>query len=508
VIQRHYEVVVLGRGIGALTAAALLARRDFTVLLAGHGAPAPTYRVGDRILCRRVSTFLAGTSPTWKRVLGELAHTQTWRRRATPIEPLLQAIVPGRRFEIPTNARDFTREIDREFPELHRVIEDLYGRLADDNGAVDEAFSDDLVWPPGTFWERRATGKRAQALPYAHSEPDADLLSGFPRGHLVRQLVRGSVMFGTHLSTLPPPLAVARLHGAWTRGLLRLPDGEQELESMLIERIEAHGGRCALDSKATSLALRRGSIVGVHLDGEPDPIGCDYVITDDDGEALAALAAGQGIHKNALREWPRITSTVGRFVTSIVVRREGLPEPLGPEVLLFAKENPWAGRRAPVVHLQRCDQPDGTAVLAAEILLPDHGALPLREARAFVLRSVLAELPFLERHLLLVDSPHDGLPLWSFEPSRRELDRRSLGLAAQEPMVRQLEVDPPGFLRVAGEPLRGPIERTLLVGRSVLPGLGQEGELLAAWSAALLVTKGDRQKALMRRDTWTKMELG
>jgi hypothetical protein len=190
------------------------------------------------------------------------------------------------------------------------------------------------------------------------------------------------------------------------------------------------------------------------------------------------------------------------------VRREGLPEPLGPEVLLFARENPWAGRRAPVVHLQRCDQPDGTAVLAAEILLPDHGALPLREARAFVLRSVLAELPFLERHLLLVDSPHDGLPLWSFEPSRRELDRRSLGLAAQEPMVRQLEVDPPGFLRVAGEPLRGPIERTLLVGRSVLPGLGQEGELLAAWSAALLVTKGDRQKALMRRDTWTKMELG
>jgi glycine/D-amino acid oxidase-like deaminating enzyme len=69
VIQRHYEVVVLGRGIGALTAAALLARRDFTVLLAGHGAPAPTYRVGDRILCRRVSTVLAGTSPTWKRVV-------------------------------------------------------------------------------------------------------------------------------------------------------------------------------------------------------------------------------------------------------------------------------------------------------------------------------------------------------------------------------------------------------------------------------------------------------
>jgi hypothetical protein len=75
-------------------------------------------------------------------------------------------------------------------------------------------------------------------------------------------------------------------------------------------------------------------------------------------------------------------------------------------------------------------------------------------------------------------------------------------------MVRQVEVDPPGYLGFSGEPVRGPIERTLLLGRSVLPGLGQEGELLAAWSAARLVTKSDRRKAMMRRDTWTKMEIG
>jgi hypothetical protein len=75
-------------------------------------------------------------------------------------------------------------------------------------------------------------------------------------------------------------------------------------------------------------------------------------------------------------------------------------------------------------------------------------------------------------------------------------------------MLRQLEVDPPGYLGLAGEPVRGPIERTLLLGRSVLPGLGQEGELLAAWAAAKLVTKSDRRKAMMRRDMWTRMEFG
>ena len=142
-------------------------------------------------------------------------------------------------------------------------------------------------------------------------------------------------------------------------------------------------------------------------------------------------------------------------------------------------------------------------------MLPDHGPLGLPDARRFVLESVLREFPFLDRHLLMVDSVNDGLPAWSFERgAMREVHRRDVALPQIEPMVRQLEVDPPGYLGFGGEPIRGPIERTLLLGRSVLPGLGQEGELLAAWGAARLVTRSDRRKALMRRDTWTKMEIG
>jgi hypothetical protein len=48
----------------------------------------------------------------------------------------------------------------------------------------------------------------------------------------------------------------------------------------------------------------------------------------------------------------------------------------------------------------------------------------------------------------------------------------------------------------------------LLVGRSVLPALGQEGQLLAAWGAARLITRTDRRKERMRRDMWSKIEIG
>ena len=35
--NRHYDAVVLGRSLGSLAAAALLARRDFRVLVIGQG---------------------------------------------------------------------------------------------------------------------------------------------------------------------------------------------------------------------------------------------------------------------------------------------------------------------------------------------------------------------------------------------------------------------------------------------------------------------------------------
>ena len=75
-----------------------------------------------------------------------------------------------------------------------------------------------------------------------------------------------------------------------------------------------------------------------------------------------------------------------------------------------------------------------------------------------------------------------------------------------EPMERLWTVDPPGRLDFVGEPVRGPIPNTYLVGKTVLPGLGQEGELLAAWSAARLITKKDKARQRMRRQMWSKIE--
>ena len=69
-------------------------------------------------------------------------------------------------------------------------------------------------------------------------------------------------------------------------------------------------------------------------------------------------------------------------------------------------------------------------------------------------------------------------------------------------------VDPESLGGLAGEMLRGPLGNAFLVGKSVMPALGQEGELLAAWSVARIITRTDRKKERMRREMWSKVELG
>ncbi len=521
-MTRWYDVVVIGRSLGALTAAALLARRDFQVLVLGNVGRPASYRFEGRVLRRRCFTLLAGSSPAWERILVELAQSQTFRRRATPMSPMFAMLSEGRRVEVPPDVDLFSREVDREFPEVRQVVDELYTTFAHVNASVDDAFEKDAVWPPGTFWERVETGRAAANLPLTGRAAETDLLAKFPAGHPFRDLAAVPALFASNASVPGdqlPALALARLHGGWTRGVSELEGDADEMEEFLIQRIEAHGGVCTLDRRATSIVVKRGAVAGVLEDGEEDPVGTSIVVADCTGEKIADLTGGEGITKAARNEWPHLTAGAGRFVVSVAVASDGLPGPLPKESFFVPARGARPDPRRPVVHVQRVKPRsrgdgaplDGEALLVAETLLPTRGALTLLEAREAVLSTLREHLPFLDEHLRVVDSPHDGLPLYEIVDGRRRLiDRMHVpeSSAGAEPLAWQYSVDPPGFLGVSGEPIRGPVPGTYLVGTTVLPGLGQEGELLAALGAARIITRRDKKRQKMRRQMWSRVETG
>ncbi|MBX3182911.1 MAG: phytoene dehydrogenase [Polyangiaceae bacterium] len=520
---RYYDVVVLGRSIGSLAAAALLARRDFRVLLLGHGARPAGYQFEHYQLRRRTFTLLAGSSPVWLRVLQELAQATTFRRRTQQLDPMYAVLSPRRRLEVPPEAELFAREIDREFPEVRQLVDELYSSFASVNTTLDTAFERDVAWPPGTFWERLETARVSRELPLTRGETTQELLGKFPASHPYRDVTTIPAGFATDLAVPGeqlPPLAFARLSGAWTRGVQALAGGEAELESFFLERIRAHGGESRLSQRASQIVIAQGRVVGVLEDGEDEPVGTSSVVCDLSGEAVAELTGGEGITQRAQRDWPRLSVNAGRFVVSLVVPSRTLPEPLPTESFFLPEEGSTPSPRRPVVHVQRgprfttedSREREPLEVLTAEMLLPSRGSLTLLEAREAVLSTLRTHLPFVEDEARVIDSPHDGLPLWEYRQGtsgtrRHEIDRIHLpGGAGPEPMEWQWSVDTPGYLELAGEPFRGPIPGTYLVGRTVLPALGQEGSLLAAWGAARAITRKDRTRQKMRRQMWSKIE--
>jgi phytoene dehydrogenase-like protein len=514
-MSKHYDVAILGAGVGALTAAALLARRSWRVLVLGQGWRPPSYQYDGVTLARRPFVFLAGSSPAWSRVLVELAQSQTFRRRTVALDPMFQVLARRLRLEVPPEVQLFGKEIDRVYPEVRRVVDELYAELARTNAAADAAFEKDLVWPPGSFWERRETGRLASTLPRLASEGSA-LLAEFPREHEYRAIVDVPTRFASHAVDLPD-FAVARLHGAWTRGVSRLAGGEQEVVDFLVERLHAHGGESRLGERAARIVHRRGRVTGVLVDGDDAPTGVGFLATDHTTRSLLDLVSDFDPPARALGVLPHLLPAEWRFVLSIVVRTEGLPEPLGGEAFLLPS---WPHRgqddARPLVHLQRLASPCGAAgatLLVAEAVCVEGGSLRVDRARETVLETIESLLPFIERHYLIIDSPHDGRPLWDLRSgTRKEIDRAALrasgGSLDAEPMVPRWRVDPPTFHGLGAEPIRTPLAGAFILGPSALPALGQEGELLAAWSAARLITRTDRRKEQMRREMWSKIELG
>jgi phytoene dehydrogenase-like protein len=513
-VAKHYDVAVLGAGIGALTTAALLARRSWRVLVLGHGYRPATYGYDGYRLARRPFTFLAASSPAWGRTLVELAQSQTFRRRLVPLDPMFQILAPRLRLDVPPDVELFGTQIDREYPEVRRVVDELYQELARTNAAADAAFERDAVWPPGTFWERRETGHVAATLPHIDDRGARDFLAEFPRDHDFRAIVEVPAQFASHALELPA-FALARLHGAWTRGVSRLARGEDELVELLTERVRAHGGDVRLGDRADRILHKRGRVTSVHVDGDEDPTGVGFVVTDSTTRALLDLAPDFDPARRALA--PRLLPREFRYVLSVVLRDEGLPSELGVESFVLPS---WPHRAfdpsRPLVHLQRSPNASGvhgTTLLVAEALFPEGGPVPLSGAREAILDVLARFLPFSERHHVIVDSPHDGRPLWDYRSGARvQIDRAQLRAGGSsidaEPMAARWEIDAPWLHGLAAEPLRSPLPGAFVVGPSTLPALGQEGEVLAAWGVARIITRTDKQREKMRRDMWSKVEIG
>jgi len=506
----YFDAVILGARLGPLVCAGLLAKRGFRVLVVAGDDLTPAYEVDGITLPREPFTFLGAGSPIARRVFSELGLGQSFRRRARTMDPPFSVALPGHRFDVPFEAADLEREIEREFPNVKRPIDDFFRYLREENEILDRFFSRDLPWAPQGFLERRELTRAAAHLHFDRLGRGQSPLSELPEAHPFRMAVRGPVANASHLDQEPPnELMLARLFASWWRGPALVEGGWATLSSMIMDKIRTLGVEVRERQRTVRVITSRGAADGVLLSGSDEPVGAGFVIGGRDLSRSLRLFEDRRAFEHTFETQGEPQARHYRYTLNLVLPRDAIPAGLSRDTIYVRElEGHLWGENLLRIHRPDTSDPE-RGVLSVEALLPRRGVEEvsgyLDGARERLLSSLEALMPFLRDDLLVIDSPHDGRPPTDGEGQEIEEDNpwgrgpTSMRAVHGYPVA--------GSLGVGALPVHTPVKRFLLCNDQVLPGLGSEGELLTAWTAAHIVTKSDKRKDKMRRGLWTKAEI-
>src|SRR5581483_1133453 len=276
---------------------------------------------------------------------------------------------------------------------------------------------------------------------------------------------------------------LAELH---RRGTFRLDGGRQGLRALLLERLKTHSGEVRPDPEPQRIEVKRGKISGVQFAGQNELVGCSHVVCGMGADRVLALLDGEKPPRR-LQEAAAIKPAFWRYLLHLAAPLDALPDALA--LLAFSVRDPnapLAASNALALHL--ADGYGQHAVLSVEALAADPSPEGLATPRDEVRAHLDELLPFVDRHLLLVHSPNDGVP------AERIADAAPPPIA-MEPVW---NFPAPRALGVCGVPPATGVKHLLLASRQVLPGLGLEGELQAGWGAARLVLQTERKRDLVK----------
>jgi hypothetical protein len=496
--RSFFDVIVLGAELGPLLVGALLARRGYRVLVLEQDAHPPAYAACERQLPREPTTFLCAASPIAQRTLGELALLQSVRRHATRIDPVLQVVLPDLRTEVPLEEPLLDRELARAFPDAQRPTQRYYRFVDRAMADLDAMVERDLVWPPTSFLERREFARATAHLGLDKGGHAEDPLADLPASHPFRLATSAPARFASHKDKdQGSALSSARLYGAWWRGSASLDGGGTFLRDGLIERIQAASGEVRLGARAERILIQRRTACGVTLGASGDEIGSQFVIAGSDVDQVTRLLPDSTALDSLFEDRGEPQPRFYRYTLNLVLAAHAVPVGMGRDVFFVADpRGPQSGTNL-LRLMVSAEDARAERTITVEALLPrrhvEDSPAYLHDLRERILAVLDPLLPFARPHLRVIDSPHDGR-----DPHDCQADVAIPPAAAWRRGHRTMRIDygypTEGALGVCGLPVRTPVRRLLLVNRQIVPGLGEEGLFLAAWSAARLITRAERRK--------------
>jgi phytoene dehydrogenase-like protein len=498
----HYDVVVLGANLEPLLCAALLAREGLRVLVLGQGVSEPSYSL-DGVEVEPFGLVLTGTqSPIVQGTLEALALKQDVRQRMAPRHEVFQLLLPQHRINVYPETEKWLAELSRELPTVRRQAADITRTLGEVRAELDVVVARGLTWPPETFFERQQLSLITSALRYDRQGQGWTSWKQLAVRHPLRTAFEAVL---PHLSGLSPiqhsDVTRARLHGHVLGGVTQLAGGWTWLREALFGRIRSWGGDIRPRDRAASIRHRGRNGHTIRLARTDEEIGSSQIVHGTPIGELSQLLPERAAMSSLFERVGEPRSRAYRCSVHLLVEPRGLPEALQPSALLCANTN--NPENAFLVRSRRIDE-DRTLLTATKLIEEhrvDTGSSPLHFVRTEALEAIRAIVPFLDDHLVWIDSPHDGLPP---QPCRAATELVSSDPWTRGPHTMKAIYEYPTrrALGVCALPTRTPVRGVFLCNEQVAPGLGFEGSFLAATSVARIISALYRKRDWLRRGPW------
>jgi phytoene desaturase len=495
----RYDAIVVGSGIGGLTAAALLARLGREVLVVERhdrvGGYAHSFRRGRYAFDSSVH-MVGGCEPTTYEgggLIHQLLRELEVRDRVEfeRVDPCYAAVYPGTLLRAPGDLDEFIRSHSDLFPAeskgIERIVQECLNIRQETRRAAELTAPTDVVRAPDRFPTllryRRAT------------------LSAVLDDHIDSPELKA--MLGTLWPFLGlPPSRVSFLYFA-TMLMTYIADGAyycrgsfQRFADALADAVRENGGEVLLRSPVRRILVDDGRASGVVLENG-QRIGSDLVLSNADAtQTVHELVGPQHFPARYLERFSRMNPSISAIVAYLASDLPLQKGDIAHETFLFpswdhdehfascASGAPsWASVTVPTL-ADPSLAPPGEHLMVLTSLVR-HDALRWRGAKEAVARGLIRiaerHLPGLEQSLRFQEI---GTPR-TMERYTRNTDGAIYGWEVSPSQVG------PGRLE-----MRTPIERLYLVGHWTHPGGGINGVVWSGVQAARTVLGFDHEQQL------------
>lgn len=469
---RHvYDVIVFGGQLAGALSAALLARRGFKVLLVPHDGLGSPYLHQGFLLPH--APFLM-PPPKAIEALEELASEVglTVPLHRSMSRPSLQLLRPGSWFDFRSDPKDRPAELKRGLGAQADAFEEDWQRAVAAADASDAFVKARLDLPPEGMVSRWRLGRQLPRF------TGLELASPLPQGSILRALLPLAAPLAT-----PGPLTETRALGRLLTWPSVFPGGREGLYQLFSEKARELGADVMGPTETVEqLAFHGSTAASVRLTGMPATYRAEVYVAAMDLEAIGLLVpeGRRGTFQKAAAALP-----VRRHLLTLnaIVPESALPRGLGTLALIEGAPTlvlQVTPARGPAVGAEASEL--RTLTVAMETSAPLTPTDPAASAALVeaVWQRLETVMPFTRARARLESAPVLHAPSL--------LDGR-----ADPSALFELPAD--AWFGITGTLTQSPAKRLLLASRQVLPGLGLEGEVLAAARAVQRV-----ERTLKRQD--------